>query len=52
MALPYVKDCHIDTSKAVLYNKDKNNVQSQPEIYTKQIVANQMNTSSNLVGVA
>ena len=52
--LPYIGDCNVDTTQAVLYTQETTNVQSLktlPEVNTKQIVSNQMNTSGDLVGV-
>ena len=50
--LPYVKDCQVDTTQAVLYSQDVTDVHSLPEVNTKQITSNQMSINNNSVGVA
>ena len=52
MDLPYVKDCQVDTTQAVLYSQDVTDVHSLSEVNTTQITSNQMSINNNSVGVA
>lgn len=39
MDLPYIHNCHLDTTAATPYN-DKGNLDNIPEVYRKQIYTN------------